>query len=37
VPIDGNRESASPLTINGLILSTKTCPNALSQHRYWHS
>jgi hypothetical protein len=33
VPIDGSRESARLLTINGLILSAKTRPNALSRHR----
>jgi len=35
--LTGSRESARPSTINGLILSTKTRPNALSQHRYRHS
>ena len=34
MPIDGSRESARLPTINGLILSTKTGPNALSRHRY---
>jgi hypothetical protein len=37
MPIDGSRESACPLTINGLIPSTKTRLNALRQRRYLHS